>query len=146
MDKGKIEAMVTKFSEKFAIIMLKKYRKFCRCGLTHFDATPIFKKSFRYIWATLYKASALPLHHRGLLSTYLNQVYLFSLCYTFVRANNEKFYPLISTSDLFCIWLKDPNFHRTMVQRWEPRSYWLNRKFINFKIESKMYLFEHIIM
>ena len=27
MDKGKIEAMVTKFSEKFAIVMLKKYRK-----------------------------------------------------------------------------------------------------------------------
>ena len=53
MDKGKIEAMVTKFSEKFAIIMLKKHRKFCRRGLTHFDATPIFKKSFRYIWATL---------------------------------------------------------------------------------------------
>ena len=26
MDKGKIEAMVTKFSEKFAIIMLKKHR------------------------------------------------------------------------------------------------------------------------
>ena len=54
MDKGKIEAMVTKFSEKFAIIMLKKHRKFCRRGLTHFDATPIFKKSFRYIWVTLY--------------------------------------------------------------------------------------------
>ena len=48
MDKEKIEAMVTKFSEKFAIIMLK------RRGLTHFDATPIFKKSFRYIWVTLY--------------------------------------------------------------------------------------------
>ena len=44
MDKGKIEAMVTKFSEKFAIIMLKKHRKFCRRGWTHFDATPIFKK------------------------------------------------------------------------------------------------------
>ena len=28
MDKGKIEAMVTKFSEKFAIIMPKKHRKF----------------------------------------------------------------------------------------------------------------------
>ena len=55
MDKGKIEAMVTKFSEKFAIIMLKKHRKFCRRGLTHFDATPIFKKSFRYIWLTLYE-------------------------------------------------------------------------------------------
>ena len=35
--------MVTKFSEKFAIIMLKKHRKFCRCGLTHLDATPTFK-------------------------------------------------------------------------------------------------------
>ena len=44
MDKGKIEAMVTKFSEKFAIIMLKKHRKFCRRGLTHLDATPIFKQ------------------------------------------------------------------------------------------------------
>ena len=44
MDKGKIEAMVTKFLEKFAISMLKKHRKFCRRGLTHFDATPIFKK------------------------------------------------------------------------------------------------------
>ena len=54
MEKGKIEAMVTKFSEKFSIIMLKKRRKFCRCGLTHLDAKPIFKKSFRYLWATLY--------------------------------------------------------------------------------------------
>jgi hypothetical protein len=53
MDKGKIEAMATKFSEKFAISMLKKHRKFCRCGLTHLDATPILKKSFRYLWATL---------------------------------------------------------------------------------------------
>jgi hypothetical protein len=41
MDKGKIEAMATKFSEKFAKSMLKKHRKFCRCGLTHMDATPI---------------------------------------------------------------------------------------------------------
>ena len=49
MDKGKIEAMATKFSEKFAISMLKKHRKFCRRGLTHLDATPIFKKSFRYL-------------------------------------------------------------------------------------------------
>jgi hypothetical protein len=32
MDKGKIEAMATKFSEKFAISMLKKLRKFCRRG------------------------------------------------------------------------------------------------------------------
>ena len=54
MDKGKIEAMVTKFSEKFTKSMLKKHRKFCRLGLTHLDATPIFKKSFRYLWATLY--------------------------------------------------------------------------------------------
>ena len=58
MDKGKIEAMVTKFSEKFAIIMLKKHRKFCRCGLTHLDATPIFEKSFRSFWVTLYIPSA----------------------------------------------------------------------------------------
>ena len=35
--------MVTKFSGKFAIIMLKKHRKFCRFGLTHLDATPNFK-------------------------------------------------------------------------------------------------------
>ena len=42
MYKEKIEAMATKFSEKFAIIMLKKHRKFCRRGLTHLDATPNF--------------------------------------------------------------------------------------------------------
>ena len=54
MYKGKIEAMVTKFSEKFAIIVLKKHKKICRRGLTHLDATTIFKKSFRYIWLTLY--------------------------------------------------------------------------------------------
>ena len=54
MDKRKLEAMVTKFLEKLAIIMLKKQRKFCRCGLTHFDATPIFEKSFRSFWVTLY--------------------------------------------------------------------------------------------
>ena len=47
MDKGKIEAMVTKHSEKFAIIMLKKQRKFCMCGLTHLDATTIFKKTIQ---------------------------------------------------------------------------------------------------
>ena len=52
--KKKIEAMITKFSETFAIIMLKKHRKCCKRGLTHFDATPIFKKLIRYIWATLY--------------------------------------------------------------------------------------------
>ena len=54
MDKGKIEAMATKFSEKFAINMLKKHRKFCTRGLIHLDATPIFKKSFRYLWVALY--------------------------------------------------------------------------------------------
>ncbi len=35
--------MVTKFSEKFAIGMLKRHRKFCRGGLTHLDAIPILK-------------------------------------------------------------------------------------------------------
>ena len=35
--------MITKFSGKFAIIMLKKHRRFCRCGLTHLDDTPTFK-------------------------------------------------------------------------------------------------------
>ena len=54
MYKEKIEAMATKFSEKFAIIMLKKHRKFCRRGLTHLDATPIFKKSSGSFWDTLY--------------------------------------------------------------------------------------------
>ena len=54
MDKGKIEAMVTKFSEKFAIIMLKKLRKFCRRGWTNLDATPTFQKSSKYIWDALY--------------------------------------------------------------------------------------------
>ena len=53
MYKEKIEAMATKFSEKFAIIMLKKHRKFCRRGLTHLDATPIFKKSSGSFWDTL---------------------------------------------------------------------------------------------
>ena len=43
MDKGKIEAMATKFSEKFAISMFKKQRKFSRRGLTHLDATPTFE-------------------------------------------------------------------------------------------------------
>ena len=43
MDKRKNEAMITKFSEKLAIIMLKKHRKFCRRDLTHLDATPILK-------------------------------------------------------------------------------------------------------
>ena len=54
MDKGKIEGMATKFSEKFAIDMLKKHRRFCRRGFTHLDATPIFQKSSRYLWDTLY--------------------------------------------------------------------------------------------
>ena len=49
MDKEKIKAMVTKFSEKFAIIMIKKHRKFCRLGLTNLDATPTFQKSSKYI-------------------------------------------------------------------------------------------------
>ena len=55
MDKGKIEAMVTKFSKKFAIIMLEKHRKFCRGGLTHLAATPTFQKSFRSFWVTYLK-------------------------------------------------------------------------------------------
>ena len=45
----KNEAMATKFSEKFAINMLKKQRKFSRGGFTHLDATPIFKQSSRYL-------------------------------------------------------------------------------------------------
>ena len=61
MYKGKIEAMATKISEKLAISMLKKYRKFCRHGLTHLDATPIFKKSSRYFWDTLYGPSIKPI-------------------------------------------------------------------------------------
>ena len=43
MDKEIVKAMATKFSEIFAISMLKKHRKFCRHGLTHLDATPTFK-------------------------------------------------------------------------------------------------------
>ena len=54
MDKGTIKAMPTKFSEIFAISMFKKHRKFCRCGLTHLDATTTFQKSFRSFWDTLY--------------------------------------------------------------------------------------------
>ena len=42
MEKEKFEAMVTRFSEKLAIIMLPKHRKFCKRGLTHLDTTPIF--------------------------------------------------------------------------------------------------------
>ena len=53
MDKEIIKAMATKFSEIFAISMLKKHRKFCRRGLTHLDATLIFKKSSGYFWDTL---------------------------------------------------------------------------------------------
>jgi hypothetical protein len=53
MDKGKIKAMATKFSENFAISMLKKHRKFCRRGLTHLHATPTFQKSSKYLWDTL---------------------------------------------------------------------------------------------
>jgi hypothetical protein len=52
MDKEIIKAMATKFSEIFAISMLKKPRKFCRRGLTHLDATPTFQKSSKYIWDT----------------------------------------------------------------------------------------------
>ena len=43
MEKGIIKAMATKFSEMFAISMLKKRRKFCRRGLTHLDATPTYR-------------------------------------------------------------------------------------------------------
>ena len=83
MDKGKNEAMVTKFSEKFAIIMLEKHRKICRRGLTHLDATPIFKKSFRYLWATLYVDIVLVLK--------------------FSRRNRklDRFFPKVNTSNFF---------------------------------------------
>ena len=47
MDKGKIEAMATKFSKIFAISMLKKNKKICRRGLTHLNATPIIQIQFR---------------------------------------------------------------------------------------------------
>jgi hypothetical protein len=43
MDKKIVEAMASKFSENFAISMLKKHRKFCGCGLTNLNATPTFK-------------------------------------------------------------------------------------------------------
>ena len=33
MDKGKIEALATKFLEKFATSLFKKHRKFCRRGI-----------------------------------------------------------------------------------------------------------------
>ena len=35
--------MATKFSENFAINMLKKHKRFCRRGMTRLDATPTFK-------------------------------------------------------------------------------------------------------
>ena len=38
-----VEAMATKFSNNFAISMLKKNRKICRRGLTHLNTTPTFK-------------------------------------------------------------------------------------------------------
>ena len=43
IDKEIVIAMATKFSEIFAISMLKKHKIFCRRGLTHLDATPTFK-------------------------------------------------------------------------------------------------------
>ena len=43
LEKEIVKAMATKFSENFAISMLKKHRKFCRRGLTLLDATPTFK-------------------------------------------------------------------------------------------------------
>ena len=38
---------LNQFSEKFAIIVLKKHRKFCRRGFTHLDATPIVQIHMR---------------------------------------------------------------------------------------------------
>ena len=52
MGKGKIEAIATKFSEKFAKSMLQKHRKFCRRGLTHLDATPIVQILMRHLVIT----------------------------------------------------------------------------------------------
>ena len=52
MDKEIIKAMATKFSEIFAISMLKKHRKFCRRGLTHLNATPTLENRSD-LWATL---------------------------------------------------------------------------------------------
>ena len=43
MNKETVKAKATKFSEIFAIGMLKKHRKFCWRGWTHLDATPTFK-------------------------------------------------------------------------------------------------------
>jgi hypothetical protein len=46
MDKEKIEAMATKFSEKFTINMLKKHRKFCRrVWFDSFGCKTHFKKN-----------------------------------------------------------------------------------------------------
>ena len=42
--------MATKFSNFFAISMLKKHGKFCRRGLTNLDATPTFQKTSKYLW------------------------------------------------------------------------------------------------
>jgi hypothetical protein len=53
--------MVTKFLEKFAISMLKKYRKICRRGLTHLDATPIFKKIVQVFMRHPVECYSLPL-------------------------------------------------------------------------------------
>ena len=55
--------MVTKFSEKFAIIMLKKHKKFCRRGLTNLDfknhpntyGTPCISKGSPIVICTLIK-------------------------------------------------------------------------------------------
>ena len=54
MDKRKIEAMVTKFSEKFVIFLLKSIENFVGVAWLIWMPRPFLKKSFRYIWATLY--------------------------------------------------------------------------------------------
>ena len=41
--KKKFKLWSPNFQEKNAMIMLKNHRKFCRCGLTHLDATHNFK-------------------------------------------------------------------------------------------------------
>ena len=46
MDKGIIEAMATKLSEHFGIIMLKNHRTFFRRGLNHLYATPNHSKTY----------------------------------------------------------------------------------------------------
>ena len=70
-------------------------------------------------------------------------------CRTHVRRKICIFYTLQLWN--FTCWpvlylVKDPNFHRMKVRKWETRSYRLNSKFISFKLESKIYLFKHIIM